>query len=407
MAKQRLYREELYELMWSEAASEVASRYQVTESTIIAYCREMRVPFPSESYWNALRQGKKMKRAPLPDPGPNQVGSVATPLDRDPSAKRSIGERLQEAIDGAPAEDVAPIFVLPDAYEWHRLVVPIRARLERSAAQAREGKKRHEWQEAHPGRQYPSKTILSLFGSWTYFMDRGGILETDWKKPVIRATLTTYERALYIASEVCRRSEERGFSVSSDQERSRIELHRDKASVAIRVMEKMRSEMRKRAGFDSLDRVLHSTGKLELCISRGWHTGTCIPHHPRNSFDEQWPKIIDSIEKHHARSLVEASRRAEREIVYKEEARLRQEEALRQQRLKDEAEAERKRRDQLLWEAEQWDRVDKLRRFLAELDSRRTAGGTPERDYESWRLWAENAANEMDSKRVERSRKPQ
>lgn len=65
--------------------------------------------------------------------------------------------------------------------------------------------------------------------------------------------------------------------------------------------------------------------------------------------------------------------------------------------------AERKRlheeeikRADLMDEVEGWHRAETIRRYIAELDRRIAAGGTPTEGYADWRAWAERCAVELD-----------
>lgn len=50
----------------------------------------------------------------------------------------------------------------------------------------------------------------------------------------------------------------------------------------------------------------------------------------------------------------------------------------------------------LLSEVEDWHRAESIRRYLAELDSRRRSGGEPGERFDEWRRWAEGMAERLD-----------
>ncbi|SAK88214.1 hypothetical protein AWB77_04759 [Caballeronia fortuita] len=396
MAKQRLYREELYDLVWAEEMLVLASRYQLSEEQLIGHCREMRIPFPTESYWKALRQGKKMKRTPLPDPKLGQVLSVETPLDAEPSAKKSLSERLRAVIDGAQPEQSGLTFKLPRAYRWHRLIKPIHDDLQRLAEQARQYKIERDRaaKVARHGTKNNHRPQL-IFNP-----EHNGVLGNE-KNPIVRASLGTYEYALFVVNEVCVRADAIGFVPKINRPRSRIELHRGETYVQIRVLEKRRAErIRTNSKILPYSRTLYATGKIELGIADQGSRETRFLLEPEIALDTQWRAIIDLIETCYARSVELKMEHDEWRKRYAEEEARRQEEIRRQQKLREEAVAESKRRDQLLEEAEIWNRVSILRRYLAELDARRDAGGEISPNHEQWREWAESVANHLDSKRV-------
>lgn len=61
------------------------------------------------------------------------------------------------------------------------------------------------------------------------------------------------------------------------------------------------------------------------------------------------------------------------------------------------------KRADLMEEVDGWHRAESIRRYLAELDRRIAAGGTPTEGYGEWRVWAERCATDVDysSSRVE------
>lgn len=64
-------REKLYEEVWAEPMLQVAARYKVSSSFLARVCRRLKVPCPPRGYWARKRAGLKMKIPPLnePDPG--------------------------------------------------------------------------------------------------------------------------------------------------------------------------------------------------------------------------------------------------------------------------------------------------------------------------------------------------
>lgn len=75
MESNRLTRQELYELVWSEPISGIISKYQITENLLHKVCREMSVPMPGPGYWSKIRYGKTAERVELPSgyTGKNKV----------------------------------------------------------------------------------------------------------------------------------------------------------------------------------------------------------------------------------------------------------------------------------------------------------------------------------------------
>jgi hypothetical protein len=47
----RLFRKELFDLVWSQRLSEVCKKYYVSESSLIKICQEQKIPLPTLKYW--------------------------------------------------------------------------------------------------------------------------------------------------------------------------------------------------------------------------------------------------------------------------------------------------------------------------------------------------------------------
>ena len=70
MASSSLTREQLYELVWSEAMLKVAARYEVSSSYMARVCTLLNVPRPERGYWAKLAVGKAPPKPPLPEARP-------------------------------------------------------------------------------------------------------------------------------------------------------------------------------------------------------------------------------------------------------------------------------------------------------------------------------------------------
>jgi hypothetical protein len=58
-------RDELYEQVWSEAVSKVATRYGISDVGLRKICVSLEVPLPPRGYWARLAAGQKVKKPPL------------------------------------------------------------------------------------------------------------------------------------------------------------------------------------------------------------------------------------------------------------------------------------------------------------------------------------------------------
>lgn len=63
----RITRSELYDLIWSEPAKDVAPRLGMSPEQLGTACEAANIPRPDRGYWNNVNPGAKGKRAALPD----------------------------------------------------------------------------------------------------------------------------------------------------------------------------------------------------------------------------------------------------------------------------------------------------------------------------------------------------
>lgn len=69
--QQRVTRQELYDLAWSEPMRTLAKRFGISDVALVKTCRQMHVPTPPQGYWNKKAAGKPTLRLKLP---PRPVG---------------------------------------------------------------------------------------------------------------------------------------------------------------------------------------------------------------------------------------------------------------------------------------------------------------------------------------------
>jgi hypothetical protein len=66
-------REQLYEAVWAQPMTVVATRFEVSANYLARVCHHLNVPHPVRGYWAKLSFGKKAKRPALPDARPGEV----------------------------------------------------------------------------------------------------------------------------------------------------------------------------------------------------------------------------------------------------------------------------------------------------------------------------------------------
>src|SRR5688572_1215582 len=99
----RISREELYKEIWSEPATKLAQRYDVSSSYLARVCEGLNVPHPPRGYWARKAVGEKIPIPPLPAAGPGDplswekgvaIVERLPPLElpsRQPKSKRRAG----------------------------------------------------------------------------------------------------------------------------------------------------------------------------------------------------------------------------------------------------------------------------------------------------------------------------
>ena len=97
----RITREELYTQVWSEPATKLAQRYDVSSSYLARVCEGLNVPHPPRGYWARRAVGEKMPVPPLPPAGPGDplswekgvaVMERLPPLELPPEPAKSKGK---------------------------------------------------------------------------------------------------------------------------------------------------------------------------------------------------------------------------------------------------------------------------------------------------------------------------
>ncbi|MCA8301299.1 hypothetical protein LGN24_07355 [Burkholderia seminalis] len=404
---QTLERAELYDLVWQVPMIELGKRYGVSRDAIRWACFQLKVPLPPQGYWGSLRAGRTMERPALSQLAPDHPTflNVTALIEMDSSRPRQHVRRsvpkppLVERIFGAkPSQpEVAPV-VVPGGYKWHPSIQPIKKQLDERAARARAAKKRHDWEQAHPGKSYPHRDDSHT--SWEYFSAGGQILDTSHGKHAMRVALSTYERGLILLNDVVLAAIASGFSVKKSDGKTPIRLDRDGAFVSLRLIEriKVRTRDRKDSSLKKVvqERYLVPSGRLDLIIEQQGLGETVVREDDFVEAATGMAKIMQALEKRHALSIAKVAQWAQDEQRRKESERLRQQEENRKIAEQKRAEEEKQRRDALMREAQAWQQAETLRLYLGELDRRLSAGGEPSKGYQEWRQWAEEVARDLD-----------
>lgn len=91
-------REELYELVWDRAVSNVAPELGISDVALRKQCIKHRIPLPDARYWGKRYAGKPVERVPLP-PAPEDLDRISI----RPAATRARPPEMEDAIQAAQA----------------------------------------------------------------------------------------------------------------------------------------------------------------------------------------------------------------------------------------------------------------------------------------------------------------
>jgi len=100
----RISRSDLYDLIWSEPAKDIALRLGMSPEQLKAACEAANIPRPDRHHWNNVNPGAKVKRAALPDRQLGQADYV--PLIDE--SKMGAGAWRRVFLEGPPL--TAPAF---------------------------------------------------------------------------------------------------------------------------------------------------------------------------------------------------------------------------------------------------------------------------------------------------------
>jgi hypothetical protein len=210
---------------------------------------------------------------------------------------------------------------------------------------------------------------------------------------VIRSSKSTLARALKILDCVCVAVAARGFTTRMGYRCHHLDLLRDDAAVRMRVLERgFRADTTKLAQEDwdrFLDQGVIGSGLLELVIDEYSDQAKRFKDHQDSNVLDRLSDIVAAIETRHVESLGRLQRERRRDEAIRQ---IREEAAAREVERK----AEKRRVDDLLKEARDWNDADLIRRYVQSLDQRHAAGAQPAEDYASWRQWALAKADELD-----------
>ena len=369
----RIRRSELYEQVWSISMVRLSEQYGLSDVGLAKICKKHNIPRPPRGYWARKVAGYRVKRLPLP-PGEDVTMEITpNPHSRNVYKRRNSVSRIS----------------ISQNTEQEPIVVPDRL------------------SSPHPLTKQSSETLNGRSSNEVGIVNppKKGCLDITVSKGALR-------RALRIMDTIIKVLEKKGYGVYLSEGRTKTKIQ--EVPISFGISEKLATK-KKRPEEHDLDgryRFGHSrfieervpSGDLSLTIhkaedfylygcQKNWNDGKKSKLENRiNSFVDGLVTVaVAKIERDKEREE-EERRRIERQKQMEEERRKRVE--LRRMYLEEEA-----RVTNLISEAEDWERSQILREYIAEIEKHATDDELPfglEKPLVEWLKWAHDQADRLD-----------
>jgi hypothetical protein len=342
----KVSREELYEQVWKAPTSHLAKTYGISDVALGKICKKLNVPKPPTGYWARKAAGYNPRRLPLPKPGPLQTLEIVIA----PSNRVTDDLELDLCTADLIQQITKKVVVVPGVLERpHPLIRRARAHLR--------GKKTDKY-----GMVLPTEPCLDL-----------------------RVSKDSMVRALILMNTLFRELESVGGQIYlSDRGSTVVEINGVEMHLGLNERSARKEKPPPKA--DTPWWKLHEkysyspSGQLEIVLSRG-------PMGERRFKDTNLKKLearLDAI-------LAEIIRSGE--LMRRETERREAEEALRQQRIREEAELRRLRAEEqqrtkaLEDQALRWHQAQALRLYVI---------AAADENGAEWVAWASEHADRID-----------
>jgi hypothetical protein len=366
-------REELYRKVWEQPLLKVAEEYGVSAVALGKTCRKLSVPLPGRGHWAKLAHGHAgIKKPPLPKPDnlPVIYRSPVSPKkkrqpDQNDSDMAAINQLLSSGALNPPPIDAV---VRPPALIRH---------------------------------------TASLLRSRTRKDEHGILLPREPGGLSVRVSEGMLERALQVMASVLIVLERRGYATEVSQEGRTVALINGER-VGFGIEEPIRRVVTQKPRvpnptdrWDYDEQVTHEpAGKLALLI----HSGTWGQNEQRTRWIDAKVQRVESLIADFVAGLMRTSvalRRQEEERRRRDAEQ--QKRAQERAQLQKDIQEEEKKLEQLNQWAEQWQRANRLRCFIAAYEEK-SRSWSPEKQakYQDWIKWATRQADRIDPLVIEK-----
>lgn len=371
--KMHVDRRTLYEEVWSEPVSLVATRYGISDVGLAKICRSLTIPLPSRGYWAKVKAGRVMKRVPLPPAG--EAHQETTKLVK--LSDEQIQTRAEEREKLATIRKELPDVRLPgESLQPHPLVHEASKRLHGKTG----------WPKDTGLRGAPSE-VLNISATHTA-LDRAleianrlltALAIHDFSVHLDCKNAVTVLRMNSTATELT-------FSLTEQVKRSAHEITEAEEAARKRYFDRIRKGIS--SEYPSIPQYDYSaTGLLIISIGR-WPCRTWRDT-PKKKLEERLGEVVAGTlalaKETHFKKLEELRREQERKLVQEN-----------YERLVRRRELETVHFQEMETQALNWERAERIRSFIDAVEQRRGTENAPTQDEQGWLLWARAKADWLD-----------
>jgi hypothetical protein len=352
MVKITFNRYDLYKSLWSRPLTTLAKEYGISASTIRKICRELDVPVPNMGHWQKLQYGKSVSiiELPLNYTGNQNYTFESKEVFYKKDSNLSAQHHLQQEIENSPGLN----FSVPKKLKQPDILI----------INAKEG--------------YPSQRYIRSGGDCLRTTNDGLLDITVAPKNI--------NRALIFMDSFIKLLKARGHDVTINNNGTCAIIFGEEITICLQ--EKLRIEETVDK-YNWRSRQYFPTGILTFRMWKDFRFNQKIWSDGRQLIEYQLSKILASLE---LLARQEKERRIEREKRWKE-----QEE---QERIENEIlnrkEQEKLAFKNLLKQAKQWHKSQKLRAYINEVESKANMKGEISNELKSWLEWAKQKIDWFD-----------
>lgn len=395
----RFEREILFNEVWETPMRTLATQYGLSDNGLRDICRTLAIPFPPRGHWAKKAAGHRTVVPPLPS-----TTDVTFYVFRQAEKKSLLPpntdhiEWLTERI--AFEANSANRIIVPDELTRPHLLVRQTAKIfEEYRRKLEVSRKRVETPQKRTAKWEPDFGAFSS-PNWSDYLHKGYI-ELRGEVLPLRVSLETADRALRLWDAVIKACVSRKIEISLGV--NRLLVKERGITLELRMSERIEQIVLPTKGMANVDIMFkrhiryESTGELRIFVC-GFGTEWKLPDDDKGKLEDRLNIALSRIHREVKLRLdwneEDAERQRLRAISEHEKELVRQQEAERFQRLKE----EQARIAALVAEAEGWKHAEAIREYVTAVQQRAsTAMSLPERAlFDAWSSWACKAADAID-----------